>query len=52
VTKTFHVVCQECGDWWGPYAGTTWKTPREHAQTALGGIDHDHPIDGLDLRVV
>jgi len=52
MTRTFHIVCQECGAWWGPYAGTRWKTPREHAQAALGGIDREHQVDGLDLRVV
>jgi hypothetical protein len=52
MSPTFHLECPECGEWWGPYAGTTWRTPREQGLCALGGIEHEHDVDVTDLRPV
>jgi hypothetical protein len=52
MTRTLQVVCPECGDRWGHYDGTTWLTPLEQAQAALGAIEHEHELDETDFRVV
>lgn len=38
------VRCRTCGWTRGPFTGTVWKTPREHASQAQGG-HHAHHDD-------
>lgn len=45
----FVVVCDVCGETWGPYNGSSWKTPREQAKQAVGGINRTHPHSNVSV---
>lgn len=56
MTDAYLVDCADCGYAGGPYTGTRWKTPEEHAQGAAGGHlsqypSHDVAIDPVPAAV-
>jgi len=42
MAEGYRVVCRSCGWTKGPFTGTVWKTPRQHANAVKGGHRAHH----------